>query len=57
MILSTITLQGNASGGARAQHAGEKANALIGAAWSFIELKSVLPQHPPSGSYILPLEL
>lgn len=39
---------GNASGGARARHAGEKANDLIGAAWSFIEMKSVLPQHPPS---------
>lgn len=46
----TINLQGNASGGERARHAGEKANVLIRAAWSFIGQKSVLPQHPPSGS-------
>lgn len=45
-------LQGNASGGKRAQNSGLKGDALVGAAWSFIEQKSVLPQHPPSGSYV-----
>ncbi|KAL8121549.1 hypothetical protein AgCh_018330 [Apium graveolens] len=40
-------LMGNASGGKRAQNSGIKADAIIEAAWSFIEQKSVLPQHPP----------
>lgn len=51
MILSQL-LQGNASGGERARIAGQKANSLIGTAWSFIARESVLPQHPPSGSSI-----
>jgi len=31
--------------------AGVLANGLIDAAWEFIEQNSVLPHHPPSGSY------
>ena len=42
--------QGNASGDEHAQHTGVLANGLIDAAWEFVEHKSVLPQHPPSGS-------
>ncbi|XP_017222928.1 probable acyl-CoA dehydrogenase IBR3 isoform X1 [Daucus carota subsp. sativus] len=44
-------IMGNASGGKRAQNSGLKGDALIGAAWSFIEQKSVLPQHPPSDRF------
>ncbi|OIV91981.1 hypothetical protein TanjilG_06609 [Lupinus angustifolius] len=41
-------VKGNASGGERARYTGKLANELIDAAWKFIEMKSVLPQHPPS---------
>ncbi|WOH07299.1 hypothetical protein DCAR_0726729 [Daucus carota subsp. sativus] len=41
-------IMGNASGGKRAQNSGLKADAIIEAAWSYIERKSVLPQHPAS---------
>lgn len=44
-------MQGNASGGDRAKHAGRIANSLIDCAWTVIEQKSLLPEHPPSGSY------
>lgn len=44
-------MMGNASGGKRAQNSGLKGDALVGAAWSFIEQKSVLPQHPPSDRF------
>ncbi|KAK1380288.1 putative acyl-CoA dehydrogenase IBR3 [Heracleum sosnowskyi] len=44
-------IMGNASGGKRAQNSGLKGDALVGAAWSFIEQKSVLPQHPPSDRF------
>lgn len=44
-------IMGNASGGKRAQYSGLKGDALVGAAWSFIEQKSVLPQHPPSDRF------
>ncbi|PKI65056.1 hypothetical protein CRG98_014525 [Punica granatum] len=43
-------LMGNASGGERARHAGEKTNALIDRARAFIDRESVLPEHPPDGS-------
>ncbi|GAB4843643.1 Putative acyl-CoA dehydrogenase ibr3 [Ancistrocladus abbreviatus] len=43
-------LMGNASGGAGAQNAGIKANALVETAWSYIGQESVLPPHPPSGA-------
>lgn len=46
-------MQGNASAGESAQIAGEKANAFIDAAWTFIEQKSVLPENPPFGSSIV----
>ena len=46
-------IQGNASGGERARHTEVLANGLIDAAWDFIERKSVLPQHPPSGTYTI----
>lgn len=48
-----MTMQGNASGGKRAQHAGTKANNLIDSAWEFIRRQSVLPEHPPSGSQLI----
>ncbi|XP_023768714.1 probable acyl-CoA dehydrogenase IBR3 isoform X1 [Lactuca sativa] len=41
-------IMGNASGGKRAQDAGEKANDLIQIAWSYIQRESVLSQNPPS---------
>ncbi|XP_059280736.1 probable acyl-CoA dehydrogenase IBR3 isoform X2 [Lycium ferocissimum] len=41
-------IMGNASGGERARCAGEKADSFIRTAWSFIQRKSVLPQHPPT---------
>ncbi|KAH6789437.1 acyl-CoA dehydrogenase-like protein [Perilla frutescens var. frutescens] len=40
-------IMGNASGGERARHAGEKADAMIETAWAFIQRESVLPMHPP----------
>lgn len=46
-------MQGNASGGESAQHAGIKANFLIDCAWAFVRRESVLPEHPPSGSYTI----
>lgn len=46
-------MQGNASGGESAQHAGERANFIIDFAWEFIRRESVLPKHPPSGSYAI----
>lgn len=46
-------MQGNASGGESAQHAGERANFIIDFAWEFIKRESVLPKHPPSGSYAI----
>ena len=46
-----MTMQGNASGGKRAQLTGKLANSLIDSAWAFIQRQSVLPAHPPSGSY------
>ncbi|KAK7282168.1 hypothetical protein RIF29_10756 [Crotalaria pallida] len=49
-VATANATQGNASGGERARHTGKLANELIDAAWGFIERKSVLPQHPPSGS-------
>lgn len=55
-----MTMQGNASGGKRAQHSGRLANDLIDYAWEFIQRQSVLPLHPPSGSqliYFVGLEL
>lgn len=42
-------IMGNASGGRRAQHAEEVANALIDSAWAFIARNSVLPPQPSSG--------
>jgi len=44
-----VTLQGNASGGERAQNAGKQANELLDSAWAYIARKSVLPNHPPPG--------
>lgn len=44
-------MQGNASGGESARHAGDKANFLIDNAWELVRQESVLPEHPPSGSY------
>nr|XP_043606106.1 probable acyl-CoA dehydrogenase IBR3 [Erigeron canadensis] len=41
-------IMGNASGGKRAEDAGEKANDLIQIAWSYIERETVLSQTPPS---------
>ncbi|XP_016438330.1 putative acyl-CoA dehydrogenase IBR3 [Nicotiana tabacum] len=41
-------IMGNASGGERARSTGEKADSFIRTAWSFIQRKSVLPQHPPT---------
>ncbi|XP_024993881.1 probable acyl-CoA dehydrogenase IBR3 isoform X2 [Cynara cardunculus var. scolymus] len=41
-------IMGNASGGKRAQDAGEKANDLIQIAWSYIQRETVLSQNPPS---------
>ncbi|XP_055818339.1 probable acyl-CoA dehydrogenase IBR3 isoform X2 [Solanum dulcamara] len=41
-------IMGNASGGDRARCAGEKTDSYIRTAWSFIQRKSVLPQHPPT---------
>ncbi|KAG6396334.1 hypothetical protein SASPL_142482 [Salvia splendens] len=40
-------IMGNASGGERARHAGQKADAMIEIAWAFIQRESVLPMHPP----------
>ncbi|GLU08415.1 hypothetical protein SLE2022_253290 [Rubroshorea leprosula] len=40
-------IMGNASGGARAQHAGNQANGLIEIALAFIARESVLPERPP----------
>ncbi|KAJ0693426.1 hypothetical protein HanPI659440_Chr15g0597041 [Helianthus annuus] len=37
-------IEGNASGGKRAQDAGEKANGLIQIAWSYIQRENVLSQ-------------
>ncbi|GAB2295238.1 Putative acyl-CoA dehydrogenase ibr3 [Dionaea muscipula] len=42
-------LMGNASGGELAQNSGRTCQALVDAAWSFIERQSVLPEHPPFG--------
>lgn len=50
-------MKGNASAGERAKHAGEKSNVLIDSAWAFIKRESVLPDHPPSGNYTIPLLL
>ncbi|KAG9459443.1 hypothetical protein H6P81_003951 [Aristolochia fimbriata] len=41
-------IMGNASGGQRAQYGEKLANAFIDFAWGFINLKSVLPDQPPS---------
>ncbi|MCD7455024.1 putative acyl-CoA dehydrogenase ibr3 [Datura stramonium] len=41
-------IMGNASGGVRARCAGKKADSFIRTAWSFIQRKSVLLQHPPT---------
>ncbi|OIT22631.1 PREDICTED: probable acyl-CoA dehydrogenase IBR3 [Nicotiana attenuata] len=41
-------IMGNASGGERARRTGERADSFIRTAWSFIQRKSVLPQHPPT---------
>ncbi|XP_009616534.1 putative acyl-CoA dehydrogenase IBR3 [Nicotiana tabacum] len=41
-------IMGNASGGERARRTGEKADSFIRTAWSFIQRKSALPQHPPT---------
>lgn len=46
-----MTMQGNASGGKRAEAAGKQANRLIDFAWAYIQRQSILPKHPPSGSY------
>ncbi|KAM6545065.1 hypothetical protein CsatB_025801 [Cannabis sativa] len=43
---------GNASAGERAQHSGDKANALIDAAWAFINRDYVLPNSPPSSAFV-----
>ncbi|XP_071692724.1 probable acyl-CoA dehydrogenase IBR3 [Rutidosis leptorrhynchoides] len=43
-------IMGNASGGKRAQDAGEKANDLIQIAWSYIQRETVLSQNPLSGT-------
>ena len=43
-------MQGNASGGKRAEHAGSHANGFIDFALAFIAKKTVLPERPPSGS-------
>ncbi|KAL6193720.1 PREDICTED: acyl-CoA dehydrogenase family member 10 [Fragaria vesca subsp. vesca] len=43
---------GNASGGESARHAGDKANFLIDNAWELVRRESVLPEHPPSGSFV-----
>jgi acyl-CoA dehydrogenase len=50
-ICFTMTMQGNASGGKQAQHTGKIAKSFIDSAWAFIQRQSVLPEHPPSGSY------
>lgn len=49
-ILFTVTMQGNASGGERAQHVGAQANKLIEFAMTYIAQNSVLPEYPPSGN-------
>lgn len=54
IILFTVSLQGNASGGERAQHVGDHANELINFAMDIIARKSVLPDYPPSGNLIIP---
>lgn len=43
-------MQGNASGGERAQDSGARANYLIDFALTFVARKSVLPEFPPSGN-------
>ena len=43
-------MQGNASGGKRAEHTGRHANGLLDCALAFIARKTVLPERPPSGS-------
>ncbi|XP_057539545.1 probable acyl-CoA dehydrogenase IBR3 [Amaranthus tricolor] len=43
-------IMGNASGGERAIHAGEKTNVLVDYAWSFIAKTTVLPERLPSGT-------
>ncbi|XP_023527506.1 probable acyl-CoA dehydrogenase IBR3 [Cucurbita pepo subsp. pepo] len=45
-------IMGNASGGESARIAGDKANAFIDSAWSFIEQKSLLPENPPFDSIV-----
>ncbi|XP_022979708.1 probable acyl-CoA dehydrogenase IBR3 [Cucurbita maxima] len=45
-------IMGNASGGESARIAGDKANAFIDAAWSFIEQRSLLPENPPFDSIV-----
>ena len=45
-------MKGNASGGERARHSGDKANALIASACAFINREYVLPNNPPSGSHM-----
>lgn len=46
-------IAGNASGGERARLAGQKADSLIGTAWSFIDKDAVLPLQPPSDKQAL----
>lgn len=43
-------MQGNASGGKRAEHTGRHAKSLVDSALDFILKKTVLPEQPPSGS-------
>lgn len=40
-------MQGNASGGERAQWAGKMANVLVDAAQEVVAKKSVIPERPP----------
>lgn len=51
----TFVIQGNASGGKRAQYAGKMVNVLVDSAWEFINRASVLPDQPPSGESITDL--
>lgn len=46
----TRYIMGNASGGKRAEDAGEKANDLIQIAWSYIQRENVLSPHPLSAT-------
>lgn len=46
-------MQGNASGGERAQYSGKLVNALIDSALEFINRESVLPDISPFGNLVV----